>query len=379
MKLLRLSALTCALCAAGLAHAAVRGPTLYGNIDIGITHASGMPRGASTEVTGGSDFPNQIGFKGSEDLGAGVEVLYNLATGFCAAGGFASNGPVTSLPSGGFCTGGGFMQRTSLLGLSGPGGKLIGGRFLLPAYTNAVSVDPFHNGTPGSITSLNRAVSAFNYLRESQLVEYATPSMKGLRATLVYGLGGAVGSASAGRLLNLSLNYHHGPLLLGASYLVDNYVTAKALDGGAIPADSITRNHIAQVFGRYDFGVLAISAMVQSFTSAFPASAFMPVKAVAAGMDNRYWMVGASVPVGRGKFQVSYARTSNREAAASSAGMVALGYTYALSRSTMLYTGVSHIANDSGTAYGVHDASNTFVGSFGQAADGVDIGLRHSF
>lgn len=376
MKPGHLLAMACAA-AAATAHSA--GPTIYGNIDVGITHATGIPKGSSTQMTGGSDFPNQIGFKGAEALGSGTSVIYNLATGFCSAGGFAANGPVASLPAGGYCTGGGFMQRTSLLGVRGHFGKLIGGRFLLPVYTNAVSIDPFSNGTPAAITSLNRAVSAFNYLRESQLVEYAAPGVGGLRATLVYGLGGAVGSARAGRLYNLSLNYRHGPLYVGVSYLYNNYATAQALESGRIPAGSITHNRVAQVFGRYDFGVLALSAMYQSFSSGFPGSTFVPVKSSTAALDNRFWMVGAAIPLGRGRIDMSYSSARDQEIASSGATMVALGYTYALSRSTTLYSGLSHISNDSAAAYGVHDASNTFAGSYGQAADGIAVGMRHSF
>jgi predicted porin len=366
-----------AMALAAPVHAA--GPILYGNIDVGVTHATGTPHGSSTQLTAGNDFPDQIGFRGSEALGGGNSVIYNVATGFCGAGAFAANGLTPSLPSNGYCTGGGFMQRTSLLGLKGGFGQVIAGRFLMPVYTDAVSIDPFRNGTPAAITSLNRAVSAFNYLRESQLIEYKTPDLGGLTAQLVYGLGGATGSNQAGRLTNLSVHYRQGPLYVGAAYLFNYYDTTSALESGKIPVGAYSATHVEQLFGHYDFGVLTLSAMVQRFTSGFPGSAFTPVKAVNAPLDNRFWMVGAAVPVGAGQFSVSYSHTSNQEVAFSDASMVGLGYSYSLSKSTMLYTGVSHISNGSASAYGVHDASNTFVGSYGQAANGIDLGIRHSF
>lgn len=354
-------------------------PVLYGSIDVGVTHATGTPGGSLTELTAGNDFPDQIGFRGSESLGGGTSVIYDLATGFCGAGDFFNGTTASSLPSNGYCTGGGFMQRTSLLGLKGNFGKVIAGRFLLPVYTNAVSIDPFRNGTTASITSLNRAVSAFNYLRESQLVEYTTPSFNGFSAQAVYGFGGVPGSFQAGSLSNLSVHYQHGPLYLGAAYLYNDYRTSAALESGRIPVGSTASTHVEQLFGHYDLHVVVLSAMVQTYTSGFPGSTFTPVKASTASMDNRFWIVGAAVPAGRGQFNLSYSHTENKEVASSSASLIGVGYQYSLSRSTMLYGGLSHISNGSASAYGVHDATNTFAGSYGQDANGVDVGLRHTF
>ena len=355
------------------------GPTLYGNLDVGVTHATGAPGGSLTELTAGNDFPDQIGFRGSEALGGGSSVIYDLATGFCGTGDFTNGTSATSLPSNGYCTGGGFMQRTSLLGVQGHFGKLVAGRFLMPVYTNAVSVDPFRNGTTASITSLNRAVSAFNYLRESQLVEYTTPTLEGFSAQLVYGFGAVAGSTQAGSLSNLSVHYQHGPLYLGAAYLYNDYRTGTALESGKIPVGATASTHVTQLFGHYDLRVVVLSAMFQTYTSGFPGSGFTPVKASTASMDNRFWMVGAAVPLGRGQFNLSYAHTDNKEVASSNASLIGVGYQYSLSRQTMLYGGLSHISNGSAAAYGVHDATNTFAGSYGQSANGLDLGLRHSF
>ena len=355
------------------------GPTVYGNLDVGVTHATGAPGGSLTELTAGNDFPDQIGFRGSEALGGGSSVVYDLATGFCGAGDFTNGTSATSLPSNGYCTGGGFMQRTSLLGVQGHFGRLVAGRFLLPAYTNAVSVDPFRNGTTASITSLNRAVSAFNYLRESQLVEYSTPTLAGWSAQLVYGFGAVAGSTQAGSLGNLSVHYRHGPLYLGAAYLVNDYRSAVALESGRIAAGSTSTTHVEQLFGHYELHAVVLSAMVQAYTSGFPGSTFMPVKASTAALDNRFWMLGAAVPMGRGQFNLSYSHTDNQEVASSQASLIGVGYQYSLSRSTMLYGGLSHVSNGSAAAYGVHDATNTFAGSYGQSANGLDLGLRTSF
>ncbi len=359
------------------AHAA--GPTLFGTIDVGVEHATGMAGGSQSELVSGADYPSEIGVKGNEALGGGDSLFYKLATGFCGAGAFSPDGKTTSLPSGGYCTGGGFMGRTSMLGVRGAWGALSGGRFLLPVYTNAAAIDPFHNGGTGAITNLNRAASAFNYLRKSQLVEYRTPSLDGLTATLVYGFGDLQGGMNRGSIRHVSLNYSSGPLYLGASYLTQDYVTAKALESGAIPAEASTTNKIAQVFAKYDFGPVTVDGMYQTFKSGFPGSVFTPAAGSAAGMDNKFWTVGASVPVGRGNIGLSYAATKDSNVANSGARLYAVGYTYRLSKSTRLYTSISRISNDAAAAYGVHDASNTFTATPGADANGFVVGLRHTF
>ena len=369
-------------CAAlsGTADAGVR---LYGLIDAGVTHYTGLSNGAggttsSTGLSSGVQSGDRIGLKGTEDLGGGLNAIFDVETGFCGTGTSQDVATAGGTPQT-YCTGGGFMQRTSLLGVQGHFGRLVAGRFLLPAYTNAVSVDPFRNGTTASITSLNRAVSAFNYLRESQLVEYATPTVDGFSAQLVYGFGAVAGSTQAGSLGNLSVHYRHGPLYLGAAYLVNDYRSAVALESGRIAAGSTSTTHVEQLFGHYELHAVVLSAMVQAYTSGFPGSTFMPVKASTAALDNRFWMLGAAVPMGRGQFNLSYSHTDNQEVASSQASLIGVGYQYSLSRSTMLYGGLSHVSNGSAAAYGVHDATNTFAGSYGQSANGLDIGLRTSF
>ena len=376
----KLELLTVTIAALGLAMSAAHASesTLYGTIDLGVVHATGMATGSQSELVSGSDFPSEIGVKGEENIGSSNTVFYKIATGFCAAGAF-SDGKTSSLPSSGFCTGGGFMGRTSMLGAKGAYGSLSAGRFLLPVYTNASAIDPFHNGATGAITNLNRAVSAFNYLRESQLLEYKTPALRGLSATLVYGFGAMPGGMNPGSIKHISINYRQGPLYAGASYLTQDYVTSKALASGAIRTGSSTRNEIDQIFAKYDFGPMTIDGMYQIFKSGFPGSTFTPAAGSIAGMDNKFWTVGATVPLGNGDFGVSYAATKDSHVADSGAKLYAIGYTYGLSKATRLYTSVSHLSNDSAAAYGVHDASNTFTATSGATANGFAIGLRHSF
>lgn len=366
------SAAVAAACAAAYAPASAQSSVqLYGNIDVAITRATGVKGGSVTKMASGTDFPSQIGIKGREDLGGGLSSFFDIATGFCSAGASSASNP--------YCTGGSFMGRTSMLGLQGDFGRIAAGRFLLPVYLNAGAVDPFHNGTTGGITNLNRAASAFNFLRASQLVEYTTPNLHGVTANAVYGFGAQPGSTSANQLYNLSVRYASGPLMVGAAYLRHNQLVSATQASAALPVGSVEAVKVVQAFGSYDFGDFKLGGMFQTFRSNLPAALFEPVSTSTAGLDTRFWMLGVSVPVGPGTIAASYSDAKDTNVANSDAHMYAVGYIYRLSKQTSIYTDVSRISNGAQSFYGVHDASNTDTGLLGTNADGFSVGMRHVF
>jgi predicted porin len=102
--------------------------------------------------------------------------------------------------------------------------------------------------------------------------------------------------------------------------------------------------------------------------------------------DQKFWMLGATVPVGPGAILVSYSQLKNSlvlqgstAPAAGTAKQYALGYTYSLSKRTNLYTSYAHISNDVGTAFAVGSATDSFAGVAGQGSSGFALGIRHQF
>jgi len=84
--------------------------------------------------------------------------------------------------------------------------------------------------------------------------------------------------------------------------------------------------------------------------------------------------IGISVPVGAGTLMASFTRRDDNLAANRDVNMYGLGYTYALSKRTNLYTSYGHIKNRRGTTYTVSGA--TEAGSGGRA---LAVGVRHTF
>jgi predicted porin len=354
----------------GSAFAADSSVQLYGIIDMGVAHYTGVKPSAGTgtaSFTGlqsGIQSPSRIGLKGSEDLGGGLSAIFNAETGFCAAG---TN--VTGGNSSGYCSGGGFMQRQSYVGLTGSFGTVVGGRLYNPAYNNQVAIDPFGYGLTGSIgnTSLLAQNGVANLSRANQTLAYITPNFSGFNATLAYtfNVGGATDpintAGSTSRAYWLSGNYNNGPITAGVDYSQISNMQNFGLSQGA-------KVKMYDLFGGYDFGIAKVVGLYSN------------LKADGISGSQKQWMLGATVPVGPGAILASYSVYKNQMAGGSAqAKQAAIGYTYSLSKRTNLYTSYSHISNSNGAAIVANSNASTNLGVANTGSNGFALGIRHKF
>ena len=365
---------------------------LYGIIDMGVAHYTGVKPSAGTgdaSFTGlqsGIQSPSRIGLKGSEDLGGGLKAIFNAETGFCAAG---TN--VTGGDSGGYCSGGGFMQRLSYVGLTGDFGTVVAGRLYNPAYNNQVAIDPFGYGLTGSIgnTSLLAQNGVAILSRANQTLAYVTPNFSGFNATLAYTFNIGTGNqaiatnGSTSRAVWLSGNYNNGPITAGVDYSqisnMQNFPVTKI----SLQPDGTyqkTTNNAAfangaklkmyDIFGGYDFGIAKVVGLYSN------------LKVDGISGSQKQWLLGATVPVGPGAVLASYSVYKNdmgSPASAPQAKQAAIGYTYALSKRTNLYTSYSHISNSNGAAIVANSNASTNVSVPNTGSNGFALGIRHKF
>ncbi len=357
---------------------------LYGIVDLGVTHYTGLaPSGrgpgtvSTTNLSSGVQSPSAIGLRGSEDLGGGLRALFEAETGFCAAG-LNQNADTMGgqANSNGYCSGTGFMQRKAWVGLAGDFGVVRAGRMTSLQYRNeAHYVDPFGWGTTGGARDLSPLAYAGDE-RLNQTVTYVAPQVGGFTAALAYsfapGTLGTLPTASGdgsrvARAWSLDGGYAVGPLAAGLSY-------AKFQNRVANPASGITDGaaNIAQAYGGYDFGLAKVTVEYIRLTEDY----------VSGAMD--YWMLGANVKLGPGSLLASYGYNRNNIDLAQNqnARKLALGYTYPLSRSTNLYTSYARITNHGGAAFAVgsaNDLGGANMGVANTASSGVALGLRHLF
>ncbi|MDE2120025.1 MAG: porin [Betaproteobacteria bacterium] len=343
---------------------------LYGLIDLGVTHYTGISNGAggttsSTGLSSGVQSGSRIGLKGTEDLGGGVNALFDVETGFCAAGLSQDKGVAT--PASGlqtYCTGGGFMQRQSWIGLQGNFGTVMGGRMYTNAFNNEANMDPFGYGLNGNIGTL-----ALGAPRADQTLVYITPNLSGFTGNIAYvfsadnGTVPTAANPNVPRAVSLDGQYANGPITAGLSYTqVSNVVPNTA--GTAIDGNQ----KLWQLFGAYDFGVAKISGIYEKQTS----------DNSTASPDQKFYMLGATVPVGPGAILVSYNHLDNGKPDGI-AKQYGIGYTYSLSKQTNLYASYAHLTNGNATTKAVGSSTDGFTGVAGQSSSGMAVGIRHMF
>ena len=326
--------------------------TIYGLIDGGIEHQTGGANGAVTKLTSGVQNASRIGFKGTEDLGGGMSALFTLENGF-------------ALDTGAALQNGALFGRQAFVGLKGGFGAVTMGRQYTPIFTSLCgAIDPFACGLAGNAANLMSqggvptvfGATSGNGPRTTNSVKYASPVLSNVQAEVTYGFGETAGNNSAARTVGAQLGYGAGPLVLRLAYNNVNDATA---------ANSAK---VTLLGAKYDFGMAAVHA------------AYAINKGAVAGgpnivqADTRDTLIGVSVPFGASTFLASYIQKKDKTAAANDAKQFALGYTYALSKRTNLYTSYAHISNSAAAAYTAGNATDVGTGTAS-----YNFGVRHTF
>ena len=362
---------------------------LYGTIDLGVTHFTGLaPSGgggapgqtvSSTGLSSGVQSASRIGISGTEELGDGLLVLFRAETGFCAAGlsqtgastvGFAGRGSASAAD---YCSGNGFMNRQAYVGLAGRWGTFLAGRLMNLAYLNEKAADPFAMGMAGNYNNINTELSGAA-LETDQVVAYVSPNFSGFSTTLGYAFNVLPDNsvvAGTGQQQNTTktwvggVNYSSGPAFAAVDYqLLQNFDAPPG--GSGLRTGSLK---MYQLSGGYDFGVLKLSALYGRTSMDYVSG------------DNTSYLLGATIPAGPGDVLASYdvSKFGMGDPAAPQARQYAIGYTYSMSKQTNLYASYARISNDTGSTRAVGDATDGFTGVSGQGSTGFAIGIRHSF
>lgn len=325
------------LAAAAGAASAQSGVTVYGILDAGIARETGGADGAVTKLASGVQSGSRIGFKGQEDLGNGMSAHFVLVNGL-------------DLDTGKARQGGALFGRDAYIGLSTSAGTVNLGRQCNPIFIALDGIDPFETGFTGAATNLMSIGAA----RTDNTVSYATPKLNGVSATMMVGLGERAGDSSLGRTLALSIDYAAGPWVATVAY-------------DSLQATALNTMKEVLLGASYNFGPVTVHAAFETEKDDV-------------GSDFRDYLLGASVPLGPGKLLASYVKKQDRAANRRGGRQLAVGYTYALSRRTNLYSSFGAIRNEPAATNVAGDASSG--GSVPAAGDGsraLALGIRHKF
>jgi predicted porin len=334
---------------------------IYGTLDAGVSKISNNKTKANavTTTTLGRRDNNKLGFKGTEDLGNGLNALFQLEMRYDPDTGTVEAG---SRP---------LFQGQSRVGLSGAFGMVRLGRGLTAFQETSTQFEPW-SGVP-SVAGFQTDLTVAGYTsdplsaagnsanRFSNAVFYNSPEMGGFQVNTTVGTkenngGPAVALATPGKLqFPVGASASKVPYSVSATFKQPIFALMAAYERNAV--DTNLWSVGATVTPIQDLKLLA--SYTRQDQSKTVISAFDKTKS---------WVVGANYTMGPGKFMVGYGQKNpDGELKTKQAS---LGYEYSLSKRTYVYADLSQRRSANVQTANTSDtASTSFYG----------VGVHHNF
>jgi predicted porin len=349
--------LSCASIAPVFAQSSV---TLYGVLDNGFVYQNAGGNNSAIKAVPGGLFSTRYGFKGTEDIGGGLHVNFQLEQAFSGQTGAATD------PTKAF-------NRLAFVGMSGGFGEVRFGLQNTPQYdVLQAAMDP------SWVKSIASPMNNFNALiiRANNGISYYTPTFGGLNAKFMVALrDGTTATGNGVGLYNVVVQYINGPLNVAAGY-----------ERGDEPS--------VGAGGSYSLAGGA-SAGPGAVLSVFNAGASYAIGA------NRIWLAYHTENLTNTPkyqqhdvYQISdsyqidpfsllslmYGYLHDRTGKGNNAQELGLLFEYSLSKSTELYTAAGFIENKNLAAYTLSGTAYSGLAvTPGTNNRGVGVGLVHKF
>ena len=360
-----------ALALAGPAAFAQSSVTLYGIIDLDNQILSGHSN--DVLVTSGGQSGSRLGFKGSEDLGAGYFADFVLEAGFNA-------------DTGGSAQGGQLFGRQAFGALRTPFGTLSAGRQYSSIFTQTSEFSEFANVGVGASTAViggfaggyepvrgganNASTSTAtgsqlngSPLRVNNSVRYTTPAVAGFKASILYAAGEVTGDTNGTRLFDYSLRYADHGLDVLVSYVDDKATNAAVVD------NSRTRVSITTASAGYTFGSFKLEGGYLDLDDKRPTD-----------LDGHGFWLGGDFKQGRNVFRLQWVQNKPLHTTIGKTNAIGAGYEFDFSKRTNLYTSYTRFQNSGtgpGRIAGPIPAGLTVPGD--TSVSEYVLGIRHSF
>lgn len=304
-----------------------------------------------------------LGMRGTEDLGGGLQAVFQI-----------------EMPVAVDTGGGGDFTRNTAVGLRGRYGQVLLGIWESPyRFVSVYAVDPFTSGIfasngimgNGFVTAANGVAPASFDRRQKNLLQYVAPAYRGLNVRVALS---AREEADGGRNPGMAaglVTYESGNLYL--AYGVERHIDYFA-------AGSRDVGH--KVGAAYGIGGTRLRATWEALHYEPGAGTHLRRHAfqLAATHTAGRHIVRASVTralAARGNATVSVGGIV-RPGAGSDAAQHAIGYGYALSQRSEVWTSYTRLSNGRNAAYNL--SANPVAGlTAGQDATGAGLGILHKF
>ncbi|MEO5660099.1 MAG: porin [Polaromonas sp.] len=388
--------------------------TLYGLVDGGYNHVSGLKNGSFNGIASGIMEGSRFGLRGSEDIGGGYKAIFTLENRFEVDTGAVSNRPNSgtqlpdriattvnaNLPVGlsgtplalgtiaaintaigtnafGVNLAGNLFDRQAYAGMVTPFGAFTLGRQYTPAYLVSAAFDASQTQSSlavGQVAPLPAAVD----IRLSNTLQYGIQT-GGVTATLMYGAGEVAGSNSANRFLGAMAMYKGSGFSVGFGHNEKkNEFGQKSLINNILGATVDVGPGI--LYGQYvtikDENPTGLSPF---FVTAGPV--FQNAYNIAFRQDAKLMHIGYRITTGPHTIVTAFNRFDDKRAVNADTDSYGATYTYALSKRTNLNAVLTRF-NNKGAGQAAPGGGGFLGGVTATAGTGstnVALGIRHTF
>ena len=353
---MRKIAALCAALASTCVAAQTNGVTLYGIVDLGMRHGSGLTAsngasaGSTDSLGSGINTTSRWGLRGSEDLGGGAKALFQLESGLNADTGAQANASK-------------YFDRASWLGLQGGWGTLALGRQTTTLADAISPVDPLGMRFAGFNPSIGVAAlsqhglgiefgsagSTSGSYRLDNAVKY-TGRFGGFTSRAMLGLGEVASQTSALSSRGLGLAYAASGFTVSSAFQTFKAADQRTLDGATLGV-------------AYQWGTLRLAANAARSKAETAAGKHTVQRVMSAGAT---WSITPQADLTAAYYKVDRTRTGATD---DGYGRLVAFAEYKLSRRTKVYAELDNTRWRHG-----------FQGAANQAsATGVSAGVVHLF
>lgn len=387
MKKLLLATLLASACGMSYAQSSV---SIYGLLDqsyYGVNNASGSATQTQNGLDSAATATSRLGFKGSEDVGGGLKVGFNLEAQINLATG-ATGSSQTGTTQATTGTSEVFNRAANISVSDAKVGELKIGRQATPIYSSLLSADALGINSLGlvnnfamastlygtnAITGLNAGTNIGGASANGTIpnffangLQYTTPTFVGVNATFFTSPGsGSTTTTNSGATREATLNYAGSGVVSGLNAVAGYGTTDSA--GGA-PALTRTLLGVNYTWNKFKFSLAQISLR-------FNNSLFATVVGDNTNITNGGVKYQVTAPLSVG---VEYTVAQDKINSANKSSTTGLAANYDLSKRTALYVFAGQTVNSGASAmtplYG-----SAAVGTAGVNNTGYAAGIRHTF
>ena len=330
------------------AHAENGNFTFYGKINVDVESIKSdkvtTPATTATSINRLQSNASRFGFKGSADLGADLQAIYQLEVQTDSVNDKNAKTPFNGV-------------RNSQIGIKGNFGSVFAGNWDTPFKTAHNKIELFDNTTVFSaINLIGMTGNGKNYnTRQNNVIQYWTPHFNGFTGQASYALDSAKTATTDKTAMSLAGMYENDMLYGALAY------ETRADQTTTTQSDNATRLVGAFKFTNGQVGITAERHSVANTTSTTASQSNVEL--------------AGSYKIENINLAATYVKNGNYNGVSNSgAKQLSLRSGYSFSKATELYAAYTSLENDSAASYGFY--SGAAVGSK-QTAFGL--GMIHSF